>query len=176
MVREEWRAQRIAKSLLDQSLASLTVKARTDLRGRQLYPGDRINITSSRYGWTDKLFRVTRISQSPAEGGTNLILKEDSSTLYVDPGRAFYTQTASVSSPTFETVTTSPPRNLVATTEEGQILLTWDLPIVANWRIFVLLRSETENKTDAEGIWFGSSTSHIDTDVIAGYRVLVLGR
>ena len=167
MVQQEWRAQRIAKALVDQSLSALTVKAQLDSKGKQLFPGDRINVTSKRYGWNSKLFRVLEMAKSTTEGEV-VIAKEDSASLYRDPISTFYTQPAQVAASNPEAVTVPPPSDLTATGGQERILLSWTLPTLSNWKAIALSRSETENYTDASWIFVGNANSFTDTDVEVG--------
>jgi hypothetical protein len=60
MVDNAVRAQRIAKLALFRARQALTIEATFKLGAYALQPGDTVRLTHSTYGWTNKVFRVTR--------------------------------------------------------------------------------------------------------------------
>lgn len=77
--------QRLAKQVLYTSREQITLKARFSSKAFQLQVGDRIKLTISRYGWTNKLFLVKGWKVIANNGGpieVELELQETSSTAY----------------------------------------------------------------------------------------------
>ncbi len=81
MVDDARRAQRIAKLILFRARQALTVKATFSLGAYALVPGDTCRLTISRYGWTNKVFRVVRRSFASAST-VELTLQEDAAAVY----------------------------------------------------------------------------------------------
>lgn len=75
------RAQRIAKLILNRARQALTITATFNLAGYALQPGDTVQLTIARYGWTAKVFRVVeREYEYPHR--VKLVLQEEASTVY----------------------------------------------------------------------------------------------
>lgn len=80
-VTDNYRAQRLATVILQQSRLALTVQATFNLKAYHISPSDTISLTIARYGWTNKVFRVVERTFSPNQG-VKLILREESSAAY----------------------------------------------------------------------------------------------
>ncbi len=81
MVDDARRAQRIAKLILYRARQALTVQASFKRGAYALQPGDTCRLSISRYGWTNKVFRVLR--REFADMATvRLTLQEDASSIY----------------------------------------------------------------------------------------------
>lgn len=79
------QAQRVAKTVLFQSRNEITMSCSVNLKGLQLLPNDRVNITNSRFGFTNQIFKVLdlTIGTTAEDGiGVNLVLQEDTSQAY----------------------------------------------------------------------------------------------
>lgn len=63
LVNDSIQAQYLANRMLEQAREDLIVTFSTAYTGIQADAGDVISITNSEYGWTDKLFRVMRVSE-----------------------------------------------------------------------------------------------------------------
>lgn len=77
-------AQRIATIALEKNRSQITVSGSFGLNAFSLQVGDNVNITNSRFGWTNKLFEVVAWGLS-AEGmqlQVNLVLRETTITTY----------------------------------------------------------------------------------------------
>jgi len=77
-------AQRLAAIALEKQRSQITVNGSFGLKAFELQVGDNVNITNSRFGWTDKLFEVVAWSLS-FEGYellVNLVLRETTPTTY----------------------------------------------------------------------------------------------
>lgn len=81
MVDDALRAQRIAKLILFRARQALTIRATFKLSAYALQPGDTCRLTISRYGWTNKVFRVLRREFASLQT-VALTLQEDASSIY----------------------------------------------------------------------------------------------
>ena len=77
-------AQRLANIALEKNREQITVTASFGMKAFELQVGDNVNITNSRFGWTNKLFEVVAWSLS-FEGYellVNLVLRETTNVVY----------------------------------------------------------------------------------------------
>ena len=85
MTNDSVQAQYLATRLLEQAREDLIVNFSTTYNGIQVDAGDVVSVTNSSYGWTNKLFRVMRVSEASLPDGTlgaNLELNEYNSQVY----------------------------------------------------------------------------------------------
>ncbi len=69
MINDNIRAERLANIDLNQSRVGTVIQFSADFSGIQTDVGDVIKITNSLYSWTDKLFRVMRVTEVQGEAG-----------------------------------------------------------------------------------------------------------
>jgi len=69
MINDNVRAERLANIDLNQSRVATVIQFESDFSGIQTDVGDIIKVTNSLYGWTDKLFRVMRVTEVSTEAG-----------------------------------------------------------------------------------------------------------
>lgn len=69
LINSDVRAQYIAQRLLKAGREDLIVKVTISYVGLQLEAGDVITLTSSNYGWTNKLFRVSQVTETFTDDG-----------------------------------------------------------------------------------------------------------
>lgn len=69
MVNDNVRAERLANIDLNQSRVGTVIQFASDFSGIQSDVGDVIKVTNSLYGWTDKLFRVMRVTEQQTPEG-----------------------------------------------------------------------------------------------------------
>ncbi len=105
------QAQRVAKTLLFQSRNEIQCTIHTNLKGLRLIPNDRIQLTSTRLGFTNQIFRVVAINFGTVGDalGTVLTLKEDTSQAYdfdVTSDAVIVDPTPDTTLPNFRTVST----------------------------------------------------------------------
>ena len=105
------QAQRVAKTLLFQSRNEIQCQLTVNLKGLRLIPNDRVQVTSTRLGFTNQIFRVVSISfgSSGEALGSVLTLKEDTSQAYdFDPSSdaVIVDPTPDTNLPNFRTVST----------------------------------------------------------------------
>jgi len=81
MTQDGVAAQRIAKLILNRSRQAVTIAADWKLAAYRLQPGDTVNLTLARYGWSAKLFRV--IEREFADlSRVRLVLQEEAPAVY----------------------------------------------------------------------------------------------
>lgn len=81
------RAQLLANRFLESCREDLQVQAKINYVGLQLEAGDIVTITNTNYGWSSKLFRITKITQEFGSDGTisaSLSLMEFNPAVYDD--------------------------------------------------------------------------------------------
>lgn len=69
MINDNMRAERLANIDLNQSRVGTVIQFVADYSGMQSDVGDVIKVTNNLYGWTDKLFRVMRVTEQQDESG-----------------------------------------------------------------------------------------------------------
>jgi hypothetical protein len=87
LVNSDIRAQYIAQRLLKAGREDLIVKVSISFVGLQLEAGDIITLTSANYGWTNKLFRISQVTENFSDDGqitASLTLIEFNATVYDD--------------------------------------------------------------------------------------------
>jgi hypothetical protein len=80
-------AQYIANRVLKSAREDLSVQADINFVGIQLDAGDIVTITNTNYGWTDKLFRLNKVTQTFTDNGAiivKLVMSEFNPTVYND--------------------------------------------------------------------------------------------
>lgn len=129
MTNTSYMAQRIANKLVQLSDQQKVITFPANLSGLRIAVGDRVNVTLSDLGYSNKVFRCAAWSFSETNAnGVNLVLMEDDSGSYADPAVSEYsTITASgVITPGFPGV--PDPSNLTATAGLKNIELNWTNP------------------------------------------------
>jgi len=87
LVNSDIRAQYIAQRLLKAGREDLIVQVTVSFVGLQLEAGDIVTLTSQNYGWTNKLFRISQVTENFTDDGqitATLALIEYNSTVYDD--------------------------------------------------------------------------------------------
>lgn len=87
LVNSDVRAQYIAQRLLKAGREDLIVKVTISYAGLQLEAGDIVTLTSANYGWTNKLFRISQVTETFTDDGqitAALTLMEFNATVYDD--------------------------------------------------------------------------------------------
>ena len=69
LINDNIRAERLANIDLNQSRVGTVIQFASDFSGIQSDVGDVIKVTNSLYGWTDKLFRVMRVTEQQSPEG-----------------------------------------------------------------------------------------------------------
>ena len=70
--------------MLFQSRNEITMSCSVNLQGLKLIPNDRVQVTLSRFGWTNQIFRVVEVGLGSTDEAilVNLLLREDTSAAY----------------------------------------------------------------------------------------------
>jgi len=87
LVNSDVRAQYIAQRLLKAGREDLIVKVTISYVGLQLEAGDVVTLTSANYGWTNKLFRISQVTENFTDDGqitASLTLMEFNPAVYDD--------------------------------------------------------------------------------------------
>ena len=133
MINDNMRAERLANIDLNQSRVGTVIQFVSDFSGIQSDVGDVIKVTNDLYGWTDKLFRVMRVTEQ--QDDTGMVTAQISAIEYSD---GYYAET---------TVTeTSPPANIDIP----------KLPVIGPIFIGPLFNQQYGNVTALPGNTFGN--------------------
>lgn len=105
-VNDDVRAQMIANRMLKASREDLQVTAQVMFVGLQLEAGDVVTITNQNYGWTAKLMRLNKVTETFSEDGAivvKLIMSEYNPSVYSDVSVTQFTPAPNtgISDPTF---------------------------------------------------------------------------
>lgn len=87
LVNNDVQAQYIATRTLKSGREDLQVSVDVNFIGLELDAGDVVTVTNSNYGWTNKLFRITKLSQTFTDDGAIIVklnLSEFNPTVYDD--------------------------------------------------------------------------------------------
>lgn len=87
LVNNDVQAQYIATRVLKSGREDLQVSVDINFIGLELDAGDVVTVTNSNYGWTNKLFRITKLSQTFTDDGAIIVklnLSEFNPTVYDD--------------------------------------------------------------------------------------------
>lgn len=100
------RAQLIANRLLKAAREDLQVQCSLGFVGLQLEAGDIVSFTNANYGWTNKLFRLNRVTETYEDTGNvivNLTMTEFNPTVYNDASVTQFTpaNNSGLGDPTF---------------------------------------------------------------------------
>ena len=89
LVNNDVQAQYIATRILKSGREDLQVAVDVNFIGLELDAGDVVTVTNSNYGWTNKLFRITKLSQTFTDDGAIIVklnLSEFNPAVYDDAG------------------------------------------------------------------------------------------
>jgi hypothetical protein len=87
LVNNNVRAQYLANRFLEEAREDLQVQFSINYEGLQLEAGDVVSVTNANYGWTNKLFRITRVTEVFGDDGSiraTLLLGEYNAAVYDD--------------------------------------------------------------------------------------------
>ena len=106
LVNDSVQAQYLANRMLEQAREDLIVTFSTTYNGIQVDAGDVITVTNSAYGWTNKLFRVIKVSEASLPDGNlgaALELNEYNAGVYDDASITAFSPTpnSNLSNPNF---------------------------------------------------------------------------
>ena len=106
-------AKYIATRRLIQSREDLIVQVTTDFSGIQIDAGDLVRVTNSKFGWTDKVFRVTQVQEAKDDTGflgATLVLSEYNAQVYgnIDITQFVPSPNTGITDPTIATTPAAP--------------------------------------------------------------------
>jgi len=121
LVNDSVQAQYLANRMLEQAREDLIVTFATTYNGIQVDAGDVISVTNSAYGWTNKLFRVIKVSEASLPDGNlgaSLELNEYNSQVYDDVSITAYSPApnSNLSNPNFFSALAAPTVSNINTT------------------------------------------------------------
>lgn len=139
LVNDSITAQYIANRILKSGREDLQVQVDVNFIGLELDAGDIVTVTSSNYGWTNKLFRIVKVSQTFTDDGAIIVklnLTEFNPSVYDDVNVTQFSPTPNtgIGDPTFfgtvptPTITaqfptaTNPSFGVVVTTSQSGII------------------------------------------------------
>ena len=111
LVNNNVRAQYLANRFLEACREDLSVQLVIGYVGLQLEAGDIVSLTNTNYGWSAKLFRISKVVENFGDDGTitaSLTLQEYNSTIYDDKNITQFTPSPNTGLPspnTFGTIT-----------------------------------------------------------------------
>jgi len=73
LVNNDVQAQYIANRVLESAREDLSVQVDVNFIGLELEAGDVVTVTSVNYGWTNKLFRINKVTQTFTEDGSIIV-------------------------------------------------------------------------------------------------------
>lgn len=105
-VNDDVRAQMIANRMLKASREDLQVTAQVNYIGLELEAGDVVSITNVNYGWTAKLFRLIKVTETFSDDGSivvKLVMSEFNPSVYSDASVTQFTPAPNtgIADPTF---------------------------------------------------------------------------
>jgi hypothetical protein len=112
LVNNNVRAQYLANRFLESCREDLQIQLTIGYVGLQLEAGDIVSITNTNYGWTTKLFRISKVTENFGADGTitaSLLMSEYNSAIYDDKNITEFTpspNTGLASPLTFGTIPT----------------------------------------------------------------------
>lgn len=105
-VNDDVRAQIIANRMLKSSREDLQVTVQVNFVGLQYEAGDVVTVTNANYGWVDKLFRLTKVTETFSDDGAiivKLVMSEFNPSVYDDVSVTQFSPApnSGISDPTF---------------------------------------------------------------------------
>ena len=135
-----YMAQRLAHQQVNRSSDQRVLTFPANLKGMRIKVGDRVQVTLSEFGYTNKVFQCIgwQFGEGDA-GGVDLTLIEDTASRYTAPASGFYSQKTNDGTINSGFPGVSVPTSLTATGAEKRITVAWTNPVPASSfsRIFV---------------------------------------
>lgn len=146
---DRFEAQRNAIILSKASREMITVKFPAKMTAYRLDIWETVQLTIAELSWTDKIFRVIGWEYDPKDGGPNLILKEEASTVYNDPAEGDYDDPDLGNNDAEIIEKPVNPISLIAARRYNGIGLTWDNVVEDDFRYVEITRAAVNSRTDA---------------------------
>jgi hypothetical protein len=151
LINNNVRAQYLANRFLESCREDLQVQLVIGYVGLELEAGDIVSLTNANYGWTAKLFRVSRVVENFGDDGTitaSLTLIEYNSTVYDDVGIIEFTPSPNTGLPDPLTFGTIPTPSVAA-----------NYPTAANPYFIVNINTSTAGIVDYVECWYSAYAS-----------------
>lgn len=148
LVNSDVRAQYIAQRLLKAGREDLIVKVAISYAGLQLEAGDIVTLTSANYGWTNKLFRVSQVTEMFSDDGqitASLTLMEFNASVYDDTPITQFTPAPN----------TGIPSPLVFGTVYAPVIVN-QLPTAANPSFGVAVTAASSGVSQYAEVWYSA--------------------
>ena len=128
-----YMAQRLAHQQVNRSSDQRVLTFPANLKGMRIKVGDRVQVTLSEFGYTNKVFQCIgwRFGEGDA-GGVDLTLIEDTASRYTAPASGFYSQKTNDGTINSGFPGVSAPQSLTATGAEKRITVAWTNPVPAS--------------------------------------------
>lgn len=111
LVNNNVRAQNIANRFLEACREDLQIQLTIGYVGLQLEAGDIVSLTNSNYGWTAKLFRISKVTENYGSDGSitaSLMLTEYNNAVFDDANITQFTPSPNTGLPSINTFGTIP--------------------------------------------------------------------
>ncbi len=133
LVNDSVQAQYLANRILEQAREDLIVSFSTAYPGLQVNAGDVVSVTNADYGWTAKLFRVTRVNEASLPDGNlgaRVELSEYNASVYDDATITQYAAAANtgIASTQYFSTLTTPTTATYPTLANPNIKVTCTMP------------------------------------------------
>jgi len=151
LVNDNVRAQYLANRFLETCREDLQIQLTINYVGLELEAGDIVSLTNTNYGWSAKLFRISRVTENFGSDGSitaTLMLTEYNSTIYDDVSITQFTpspNTGLASPLTFGTIPTP--------------LITASYPSAANPSFVVNITTSSAGIVDYVECWYSAYAS-----------------
>jgi hypothetical protein len=158
LVNNDVRAQYIAQRLLKAGREDLIVKVTVTFAGLQLEAGDIVTLTSPNYGWTNKLFRISQVTETFTDDGqitAALTLMEFNATVYNDAPITQFTPAPN----------TGIPSPLVFGTMYAPVIVN-QLPNAANPSFDVSVTAASSGVSQYAEVWYSAFSAPSETQRI----------
>jgi hypothetical protein len=158
LVNNDVRAQYIAQRLLKAGREDLIVKVTISFAGLQLEAGDIVTLTSPNYGWTNKLFRISQVTETFTDDGqitAALTLMEYNASVYDDAPITQFTPAPN----------TGIPSPLVFGTVYAPVVVNLN-PTIANPSFSVSVTAASSGVSQYAEVWYSAFSTPSDAQRI----------
>ena len=165
LVNDSVQAQYLANRIIEQAREDLIIGINTTYYGIQANAGDVVSVTNSSYGWSSKLFRVMKVTESLLPNGSlgaSLTLNEYNEQVYDDKDITEFTPVGNSDLPNImyfgtllaPTVTDQNPNAAVPT-----FSVDVTIPSIGQTTLVSLYYTTVSNPTDIDWILWGMQTT-----------------
>jgi hypothetical protein len=165
MVNDSVQAQYLANRQLEQAREDLIVTFSTPYPGIQVDAGDVVSVTNADYGWTDKLFRVMKVteqSQGVGDLSATVDLIEYNAAVYDDVSITAYAPSpnSNLANPSYFSVLAAPTvSNQLPTATVPSFDVTIYIPATGRVTMFTLFYTTVATPSAGDWLVYGSQSS-----------------